>query len=121
MEFTLFLFGESGAEAVAANQWTRVVFLALGMVGCSLGVAIYQLCNAGVAPYDALPLMVVDRFPKIPYFWARMFFDCFCVAMILIFRGTFGIGTVIVALGLGPIIHFFTFLIRRFLPKPKRV
>ncbi|MCQ2430527.1 MAG: hypothetical protein MJ192_09370 [Clostridia bacterium] len=123
VSFTLFLF-DGLAPTVSASFGLRVVFLAAGLLICCLGIAIYQLCDAGIAPFDVLPIMVCDRLPKLPFFWSRMFFDGLCVALIFIFHGSFGdeigIGTLITAFCLGPVIHFFTFLIERFILKRPR-
>lgn len=120
VDFGLWVF--SGVmQTVAGNYVWRGLFLAGGLAVTCLGIAIYQLCDAGIAPFDVLPVMICDRHPKFPFFWARMIFDCFCVALIFVFRGKFGIGTILTAFCLGPVIHFFTFLIERFiLKKPKK-
>jgi len=97
----------------------RLVFLLFGIVGCSLGIAIYQISDAGVAPYDVIPLMLNERFPKIPFFWWRVGLDTLSVASILIFHGEIGIGTVITAFGLGPIVQFFMNIIKRLFLKKK--
>lgn len=102
-------------DTVAGSLVLRGVFLAAGLAVTSLGIAIYQLCDAGIAPFDVLPVMICDRHPRFPFFWARMIFDCTCTALIFIFHGQFGIGTILSAFCLGPIIHFFTFLIERFI------
>lgn len=121
VEFSLFLFGDAFAATVAETLWLRILFLILGVLTCALGLAIYQHCDTGVSPFDSMPLIVTEHFPKIRFAWARMFFDCFCMALILLFRGTFGVGTILITFGLGPLIHFFTFLIQKFIPEKKPV
>ncbi|WP_046227303.1 YczE/YyaS/YitT family protein [Paenibacillus dauci] len=87
--------------------WQRVITVAIGVVVCSFGVSLYQTSNVGIAPYDCLSLLMRDRFPRVSYFWHRMFTDAFCALICFIFGGIIGLGTLVSMFGLGPIIHFF--------------
>ncbi len=87
--------------------WQKLLTVCLGVIVCSLGVSLYQTPNVGVAPYDSLSLILKDRFPKIPYFWLRMSNDGFCAVVCYLTGGIVGLGTLVSAFGLGPIIHFF--------------
>lgn len=87
--------------------WQRTVVVAIGVVVCSFGVSLYQTSNVGIAPYDSLSLIMKNRFPKISYFWHRMFTDALCALICFLAGGVIGLGTLVSALGLGPIIHFF--------------
>ncbi|MNM37766.1 hypothetical protein D3C81_485100 [compost metagenome] len=87
--------------------WQRVVIVAIGVVVCSFGVSLYQTSDVGVAPYDSLSLIMRDNFPKVSYFWHRMFTDALCALICFLAGGIIGLGTLVSALGLGPIIHFF--------------
>lgn len=87
--------------------WQKLITVCLGVIVCSLGVSLYQTPNVGVAPYDSLSLILKDRFPKIPYFWLRMSNDGFCAVVCYLTGGIVGLGTLVSAFGLGPIIHFF--------------
>ena len=97
----------------------RIVILVFGLVICSLGLAVYQTADLGVAPYDALPIIFCDRFKKFPFFWARMIEDSLCVLGIVFTLNPeehlLGIGTLLFALGLGPIIHLFINLLKKLL------
>ncbi|MEK4878010.1 MULTISPECIES: YczE/YyaS/YitT family protein [Paenibacillus] len=87
--------------------WQRVVVVAIGVVVCSFGVSLYQTSAVGVAPYDSLSLIMRDNVPKVSYFWHRMFTDALCALICFLAGGVIGLGTLVSALGLGPIIHFF--------------
>lgn len=87
--------------------WQKLLTVCLGVIVCSLGVSLYQTPNVGVAPYDSLSLILKERFPKIPYFWLRMSNDGFCAVVCYLTGGIVGLGTLVSAFGLGPIIHFF--------------
>lgn len=86
--------------------WQRVVIVAIGVVVCSFGVSMYQTSDVGIAPYDSLSLIMKNSFPKISYFWHRMFTDALCALICFLAGGIIGLGTLVSALGLGPIIHF---------------
>lgn len=87
--------------------WQQVVIVAIGVVVCSFGVSLYQSSEVGVAPYDSLSLIMRDNFPKVSYFWHRMFTDSLCALICFLAGGIIGLGTLVSALGLGPIVHFF--------------
>lgn len=87
--------------------WQRIVTVAIGVVICSFGVSLYQTSNVGIAPYDCLSLIMTDRFPRISYFWHRMFTDALSALVCFVFGGIIGIGTLVSMFGLGPIVHFF--------------
>ncbi|WP_150275969.1 YczE/YyaS/YitT family protein [Paenibacillus tepidiphilus] len=87
--------------------WQRVIIVAIGVVVCSFGVSLYQTSDVGVAPYDSLSLIMRDNFPKVSYFWHRMFTDALCALICFLAGGIVGLGTLVSAFGLGPIIHFF--------------
>ena len=81
--------------------------LCVGVVICCLGLSMYQMPDEGVAPYDSLSLIMTERWPKIPYFWHRMSNDVLCALICYLTGGVVGIGTLVTAFGLGPVIHFF--------------
>jgi uncharacterized membrane protein YczE len=87
--------------------WQQVVIVAIGVVVCSFGVSLYQSSEVGVAPYDSLSLIMRNNFPKVSYFWHRMFTDSLCALVCFLAGGIIGLGTLVSALGLGPIVHFF--------------
>lgn len=87
--------------------WQQVVTVAMGVVVCSFGVSLYQTSDVGVAPYDSLSLIMRNKFPQVSYFWHRMFTDALCALICFLAGGIIGLGTLVSALGLGPIIHFF--------------
>lgn len=85
----------------------RLIIMAFGVLILSLSAALYQTAALGIAPYDALSIIMADRFP-IPYFWCRIITDSVCAALAFFLGGIIGIGTLVCALGLGPFINFFS-------------
>lgn len=104
------------------NQYfpIRLGVLAVGIVVLCFSCSLFFTANVGVGAYDAIGFMLA-RGAKIPYKWVRVITD---VAVILIglivsgglvaaFKGNFseikniGIGTVITAFCMGPLVNFF--------------
>ena len=85
----------------------RVVTVLVGVIVTSFGVSLYQTPNAGVAPYDSISLITAKSRPFIPYFWHRIATDAVCAVICFLAGGIIGLGTLVSAFGLGPIVHFF--------------
>ena len=65
-----------------------------------------QTSDLGVAPYDYLALGLRDHTP-LPYFCCRLFTDTLCALLAFLLGGLLGLGTLICAFCLGPLIQFF--------------
>lgn len=93
----------------------RLIIMAAGVIILSLSCAMYQTADLGIAPYDAISLIMDQKLP-LPYFWCRIITDSVSTIIAFLLGGIIGLGTLICALGLGPFIHFFTkHVVRRFL------
>lgn len=77
-----------------------------GILVLSLACSLYQTADVGIAPYDALSI-VLSRRVRPRYFWCRIFTDSLCVIIAFALGGLIGLGTLVCALGLGPFIAFF--------------
>lgn len=84
----------------------RIVFLIIAILGICLGCSIYMTPDLGSAPYDALGVQIHEK-SKIPFRVCRITTDIVCVVIALIFGGNVGIGTLITAVGTGPLVQFF--------------
>lgn len=87
----------------------RIFFMIAGLLVISLGISLYQTADVGVGPYDALPIIMSDRLP-IKYFWCRIICDGTCAVVSVLLGGfgtLIGIGSILCAFGLGPVISFF--------------
>ena len=93
-----------GSPASPLAQW---LIMGAGILVLTFSAALYQTADLGIAPYDALSL-VLSRKTGWKYFWCRILTDTVCVAVALILGGLIGLGTLVCALGLGPFIAFFT-------------
>ncbi len=96
-----FLFG-------AANSLVaQVVSMMIGMVILCLGLSLYQRSEMGTAPYDAFSLILTRNLEKVPYFWCRIVGDAACALICFLAGGLMGLGTLVSAFCLGPVIAFF--------------
>ena len=114
----------------------RFILLAVGIVLMCLSSAFYFTANLGVSTYDAVSLIISEKQKKVKFRYCRIISDLICVligaGLCLIGGYTFtkvftvvGIGTVITAFFMGPLIEFFNvhvarpFLNSSFLQKKK--
>ena len=98
-------FGEPGIPL-------RVTFLVIGIVVSCIAAALYYTADLGVSTYDAIPLHIADRKPKlagkvIPFRVIRIISDLICVLAGWTLGFLPGVGTIITALFMGPLITFF--------------
>ena len=99
------LFGELSVAG-------RILFLAIGIVVSCIAAALYYTADLGVSTYDAIPLHIADTKPRlfgktVPFRVVRIICDLICVAIGFLLGFMPGIGTVITALFMGPLITFF--------------
>lgn len=84
----------------------RVVMLILGIVIMCFGSSLYFTANMGVSTYDAIALYISEN-TKFKFQYCRITTDLICVIIGVIFGAIAGIGTLITAFFMGPIISFF--------------
>lgn len=84
----------------------RIISLAIGVVVMCFASALYFTADLGVSTYDAVALIISQRTP-LKFFYVRVACDLLCVLIGWIFGGTVGIGTIITAFFMGPMITFF--------------
>ena len=90
----------------------RILFLAIGIVIGCIAAALYYTADLGVSTYDAIPLHIADRKPRVfgkivPFRIVRIICDLICVGIGFALGFMPGIGTIITALFMGPLITFF--------------
>lgn len=99
------------------NLLMQLIFMGLGVIGASLGLSFYQTADAGVSPYDSLPIILDKKVEKVPYFVWRILFDGTCALVAYLCGGLINIGTLVAAFGLGPVTNFFDVNLSRKLMK----
>ena len=90
----------------AASLPEQLLWVAAAVIVTALGASLYQTADLGIAPYDALALELRDHTP-VPYFGCRVFTDAVCALACWMLGGLVGLGTLICAFCLGPVIQFF--------------
>lgn len=96
----------SNTFPVGGSMAGMLAAMAGGVLFLSLGISLYQQSDMGVAPYDALALILNEKLP-FQYFWCRIILDGACAVGAFLLGGLIGLGTVVCAFGLGPIVQFF--------------
>lgn len=89
-----------------AGIGVQTVIFGIGILILCAGTALYFTADMGVSTYDASALILRDR-TKRPLRLCRVGTDLTCVTLALLFRASIGIGTVITAFCMGPLIEFF--------------
>lgn len=102
----------------------RILYSVLGIITVSFGIALYGSANLGVAPYDAMPMVINKYCPKIAYKYARIICDLSCLVVALIIgviilrrSDIINVNTVITFITIGPLIFFFSKIINKYIYK----
>lgn len=84
----------------------RIVVAVVSIVVVSLGVSFYMTPTLGLAPYDIMSFIILRR-SKIPFKWCRVATDLLCTVVGFLLGSDVGVGTVVTALFMGPLVVFF--------------
>lgn len=84
----------------------RIILLIVGLVILCFGASLYFVADMGVSTYDAVALILSEK--KIASFkYCRIASDILCTVVGFTLGATVGIGTVVTALFMGPVISAF--------------
>ena len=109
---------------VAPSIMIRILCLIVGVVIICFGSAFYMTADLGVSTYDAVALIICNTWKKGKFQYVRINTDIVCVilgvALFLLAGGGLaqiptiaGIGTIITAFFMGPLIEFFNVHVAR--------
>jgi uncharacterized membrane protein YczE len=88
----------------------RILFLVIGVVLMCFSASLYMTSDLGVSVYDAIPIVISNR-SKAPFKFCRIGCDLICVAIGTLSGWAFGLkpglGTIITAFFMGPLVDFF--------------
>ena len=109
---------------VEPSIFVRVICLVVGVVVICFGSAFYMTADLGVSTYDAVALIIVNTWKKGKFQYVRIITDIVCVilgaALFVLGGGKIsaiptiaGIGTIITAFFMGPLIEFFNVHVAR--------
>ena len=94
--------------------WLKLLLLLVALICICFGSALIFSSDLGVSTYDWIALHLADVQKRISFKWIRIFTDVMCVVIGLCFGVMPGVGTVITAFALGPVISFF----RKYVTEP---
>ena len=115
----------------APGTGLRILFLVIGIVVICIGSALYMTADLGVSTYDSVAITMARKWKWGRFQYIRIATDIVCVvsgtAVFLIGGGSWsqvpefvGVGTVITAFFMGPLIEFFNARIARPLLQGRR-
>ena len=102
----------------APSLTVRVLILAAGLILLCMSSSLYMTADLGVSTYDAIALVWADRQKKLPFSICRVITDAACIllgALLTVLSGriegliggVIGVGTIITAFFMGPLISWF--------------
>lgn len=84
----------------------RIALMLTGVILLSLSASLYFTSSLGVSPYDAVGFVLSEK-TGLSYKWCRVITDLVCTLIGFLLGGAVGVGTVITAFCMGPIVAFF--------------
>ncbi len=84
----------------------RIVYLFIAVLVMCFASSLYMTSNLGVSVYDAIPIVISDT-RKLPFRFVRIGCDLLCVVIGTLTGLLPGIGTLITAFFMGPLIEYF--------------
>ncbi|WP_207637678.1 hypothetical protein [Butyrivibrio sp. WCD3002] len=113
-EFFGWLWKKNLPEYLFTTWPYRALVFAFALLCFVIAASFYMNADMGVAPYDAIPVIISERLlKKIPFKYVRMGFDGSVTVIALLFGGKARIATVLMVFLLGPTIS----IVGRFLGK----
>lgn len=88
------------------NLVIRVILLMIGIVVMCFSSSLYMTSDLGVSVYDAIPIIISNKAKK-PFRFCRIGCDLICVIIGTVCGLLPGIGTLVTAFFMGPLIEFF--------------
>ena len=95
----------AGLVPEAANTWWAVSMMVSGILLVAITSGMYIGANLGPGPRDGLMTAIARRGPSIRL--TRVIMEITVLVIGVVLGGTFGIGTILYALLMGPLVQFF--------------
>ncbi len=89
----------------ASNTWNAVVLMTVGILIIAVSSGMYIGANLGPGPRDGLMTAIARRGPSIRL--TRVIMEVTVLVIGVLLGGTFGIGTILYALLMGPLVQLF--------------
>ena len=111
---------------IPSNVMTASVFFVVGLVFISLGLAATVVSGFPAMVFEEWTLALMELFKTRRFYRVRIGIECLAVVLAAIFGflagvrfGAIGLGTVLIALSIGPMIHIFMRHLRVLLKRPE--
>ncbi|WP_122638700.1 YczE/YyaS/YitT family protein [Romboutsia sp. Marseille-P6047] len=104
VQYFSFLYGEF--LAAPSTILGKLILLLVALLVQVIGMSLYITADLGIAPYDCLPIILSEK-TRFEFGIWRVFCDTICVILAIVFGGSIGISTLIIAFGTGPLVQFF--------------
>lgn len=105
-DFTLSAFNSLFGEV--AGLPGRIALTIVAVLFMGFGAALYMATELGTSPYDAVPAIIEKKFNnRLSYRAIRVTIDILCVIIGYLLGATVGIGTLLPAFLVGPLMQFF--------------
>lgn len=85
----------------------RIIMMLFGILGSCFAASVYFTADLGVSAYDAVSLIAAYKYKLMAFRICRICTDLICVTVGFVCHVTIGVGTVITALFMGPVIQWF--------------
>lgn len=104
IDFFSWIWGMVLPEGLFERITVRIAVLIPALALFIIAVAVYIVMDMGTSPFDAIPMIISGRLPKVPFRVVRIAYDSIVTLIAILFGGIPGVVTVIMALALGPVI-----------------
>ena len=95
------------ADATDVSLIVKIILVCIGITVTSTGIALYSSANLGIGQYDAIGFTIVNKSKgKLKLGPTRIVVDLLLILFGYLFGSTVGIGTVLIALGVGPLVGY---------------
>ncbi len=84
----------------------RVIFLLIGILIMCVASSLYFTANLGVSTYDAVALIISEKYP-VKFKYCRLVGDLVCTIIGFALGAVIGVGTIVTAFFMGPLIAYF--------------
>ena len=89
------------------NMVIRIIYFVISILLITFSSAVIYTADMGVSTYDWIALKTAEVQKKVSFKWCRVCTDLVCVIVGFIFSIIPGIGTIVTAFLLGPLVSFF--------------
>ena len=83
------------------------MMMLFGIFGTCFAASVYFTADLGVSAYDAFSLIAANKYKLAAFRLCRIASDSVCVLIGFICHVTIGVGTIITALFMGPVVQWF--------------